>query len=737
MTFLILSFFLSFSFSLRGNTYGYSTKKIPRYAEDLDRGVVAINSNAKETFISWRFLITDDDNIGFNVYREDTSNQHIEKLNSKLITTVTYFKDSTRDITKEYNYFVGSVISSEEVENSTKYTLKSNTHKGEFYQIPIREGCRIKIVWPGDLNGDGQFDFVLARMCDENQKIEAYLHNGTFLWEIDLGHNSANHDIFRPSSTTVNYGHFDGVNVYDLDGDGKSEVFIRIANNVTFGDGTVFYNEGHEEGYKYLDDDQWMACIDGMKGTLKAKSPIPNMHIEHGSMPGRFGIGYLDGVRPSLVSVMLNRDKKNKFHFIIVSYSFNDEGEFVMNWVWDRKDTDVCDEGHQTRIADVDFDGKDEVLEIGFTLNGEDGSIRYDMGKEQRIIHGDRFYVGKYNKDDTTMMGYGVQQDNPENISEYYYNASTGEVIWRHYADHQVDNGRGNVGDFDPTAPGLEVFSFYGMYNAKTNEVVANDTTPLWPSNNIYWDGTLIPACYHKTTINKWNYLKNNTDRLCTAYKVYNDAYGVDPTVDETFPLFHGDIIGDWREEFIVSTPKYDKLVIFTTKFDTDIRFTSLSQDPGMRSSMSLDGYKQSHLPLIYMASDMDIKHERDYLKKYLQTRAMKSYKEEESETTISNDQENENKPPVSSDQGNENRPPVSSDQIDQIESNNQSDKFDDPNEGSESGSNNKNGLGTGAIIGIVIAIIIVVAAIIVGVFIYLRRKNKYEHDSDIVLETN
>lgn len=669
---MMIAFLFSFSFCLKGNTYGYSTKKIPKYNEDLDRGVVAINTNSKESFISWRFLITDDDDIGFNVYREDVSSQKIEKLNNDIITNVTFFKDSTRDKAKEYNYFIGSVVSSKEIENSTKYTLKAETPVIPCYRVPIHSGCPIKIVWPGDLNGDGKFDFVLARMCDTIQTIEAYLHNGTFLWEINLGPNSANHDIFRPSSTTVNYGHFDGVNVYDLDGDGKSEVFIRIANNVTFGDGTVFHNDGHEPGYKYIDSDQWIGCIDGMKGTLKAKSPVPRNYIEHGPMPARFGIGYLDGIRPSLVSVMLNRDIKNKFHFLIASYSFNDEGEFVMNWVWDRKDTDVCDEGHQTRIADVNFNGKDEVLEIGFTLNGEDGSIRYDMGKEQRIIHGDRFYVGKYNKDDNTMMGYGVQQDNPENVTEYYYNASTGQVVWRHYTNQTVDNGRGNIGDFDPRYPGLEVFSFYGMYNAKTNKEVAPDVSALWPSNNIYWDGTLIPACYHKTTINKWNYKTEKTDRLLTAYKVYKDVYGVDPTVDETFPLFHGDIIGDWREEFILSTPEWDHLVIYTTDIETDHRITSLSQDPGMRSSMSLNGYKQSHMTLTYMGSDMDIQHERDYLKMYLEKRALKSYNPD------NDDGKNNNKKPLS----------------------------------------------TGAIIGIVIAIVVVIAAVIVGVLIFLKRRN-------------
>lgn len=40
---------------------------------------------------------------------------------------------------------------------------------------------------------------------------------------------------------------------------------------------------------------------------------------------------------------------------------------------------------------------------IGYTLNG-DGTLKFELG---------RFYVGRFNKDDTTMMRYGIQQDNP------------------------------------------------------------------------------------------------------------------------------------------------------------------------------------------------------------------------------------------------------------------------------------------------------------------------------------
>src|SRR5262245_20821181 len=59
------------------------------------------------------------------------------------------------------------------------------------FTVPIRAGGPIHFVWVGDLNGDGQQDYVVDRNTTNPQKIEAYTHNGTFLWEVNFGPNSA------------------------------------------------------------------------------------------------------------------------------------------------------------------------------------------------------------------------------------------------------------------------------------------------------------------------------------------------------------------------------------------------------------------------------------------------------------------------------------------------------------------------------------------------------------------
>jgi hypothetical protein len=105
----------------------------------------------------------------------------------------------------------------------------------------------------------------------------------------------------------------------------------------------------------------------------------------------------------------------------------------------------------------VDGDGRDEIAEIGFVLNG-DGTERYTLA-DDGIIHGDRFYIADIDPSNPGLEGYGVQQDNPSKLHEYYYDAADGTMIWKHIGAGVSDVGRGLVADIDAGDPGLEVVS--------------------------------------------------------------------------------------------------------------------------------------------------------------------------------------------------------------------------------------------------------------------------------------
>ena len=556
-----------------------------RQMEYLDRGVVAVSVN-NAVFVSWRLLATDDQAAGFNVYR--TTDGKTVKLNGDTLYQGTNFTDTTADRTKDNTYSVRIMRNGKEEKTDGSYTLKGNAAQ-KAITIPIRPGGRIHFVWTGDFNGDGVYDFLVDRADDNHQKLEAYKNDGTYLWSVDLGYNSEDKNRIVPGASTIDVGMWDGATVYDIDCDGYAEVLLRAADGVTLGDGKVFQTGSANPNA------QSIVVLDGQTGALKDSAQVPEDYINIGPMACMMGIGYLDGIKPSVVCFMKNRNKDKSFNCIVAPYTYRN-GKFVKEWQWNRGKQD-CPDAHQIRIADVDGDGKDEILQIGFCLNG-DGTLRYELGS-QGVVHGDRYYVGRFSPDDKVMMGYGIQQDNPNGLLEYAYNAATGKILWKNQVapEKTADVARGNVGDIDPNHKGYECWSFQGTYSYDGKLI---DKESPYPVLRLWWDGDLVSESYNDGKIEKWNYKKKETERLETTWKI-TDCIGSERGV----PMFYGDILGDWREEIVMTSNDYSKLVILTTTTETDTRLYSLAQNPAYRNCMTIKGYMQSHLTDYYLGTGM------------------------------------------------------------------------------------------------------------------------------------
>ena len=563
-----------------------------RLYEHLDRGTYAVNSGNNSVFVSWRMLAQDEPDIGFNLYR--TTDGKTEKLNTAPITGGTNFTDKTADLAKDNTYYVTTVYNGAETPTDGSYTMKAGSsvwtkgNNGAAKIIPINQGGTIHFVWVGDFNGDGAYDFLVDRTTDEHQKLEAYLNDGTYLWTLDLGVNSENKNNITPGASTIDVGMWDGATVYDIDCDGTAEVLVRIADGVTFGNGKKYSSSTVNA--------QAIAVINGMTGALEASAPVPNDYINIGPMACMMEVGYLDGVHPSLVCWLKNRNSDKSFNSLMVAYGYSGGSEFKQLWKYDTKAMGGA-EAHQFRVEDVDYDGRDEVLHMGYAING-DGTLRYQV---KDVVHGDRYHIAPFSnaQNGNEMWGYGVQQRNPNTLLEYIYNASTGKLIWTNYGgDGSVDIGRGDIGDVDPTHEGYEVWSFQGMYDMKGNKI---SDTNAYPSLKLYWDGDLFSESYNDSKIEKWHYDTKSVERLATTRKITGCS-----SSDRGAPMFYGDILGDWREEVICTGSDYASLVIISTTIPTDYRLGCLAQDPAYRNDMTSKGYYQSNMLSYFLGDGMD-----------------------------------------------------------------------------------------------------------------------------------
>ncbi|MFI9832418.1 hypothetical protein ACIHIX_32565 [Streptomyces sp. NPDC051913] len=561
-----------------------------RVMENLGRGVVAVRSSSTQVLVSWRLLGLDPEGIGFNVYRS-TAGGAYTRLNAGVLTGGTNYTDATADLTRSNSYRVTPVVGGQEQTPSSAFTLTANHATEPVVRVPLRSGGPVKFAWVGDLDGDGAYDYVIDRQTSP-QTLEAYRGDGTFLWQVNLGPNSQNQDNIEPGSSTVDVGNWDGVTVYDFDSDGDAEVALKIADGVTFGDGTT---------WTHADDSrQWMAVLDGRTGALSRYSSIPTTYLSDGPLAARLGVAYLDGTTPSLVAFMKNRQDGGAFNLMIGAWKY-DGASLDRQWTWQRGSQDAPD-GHNTRAIDVNGDGTDEIAEIGFVLNG-DGTLRYSMGPKG-IVHGDRFHIADMDPSRPGLEGYGVQQDNPSGLLEYYYDASTGALIWQHYGG-PADVGRGMAADIDSRYPGMEVWSFSGLYNARTDALTEPDTAKRpWPQLGLWWDGDLTAELLNDGKIEKWDPL-NPTSTGSVPRLVSTWNYGAVDASQGINPLFVGDILGDWREEAMYTDSTYDELIIFTTNRPTTTRLYTLAHNPAYRNAMTFKGYMQSHQVDYFLGSGM------------------------------------------------------------------------------------------------------------------------------------
>ena len=574
-----------------------------RIMENLDRGVVAVNTN-NGVFVSWRMLGTEPDSVSYNLYRNQV------KVNSNPIIDSTNYLDTSGSVNDIYS--VASVFNGVELEVSAAVNVWANQYLEIPLQVPANGTTPSGSSYSyspndasvGDLDGDGQYEIVLKwdpSNSQDNSKsgytgnvyLDAYEFDGTLLWQIDLGIN------IRAGA------HYTQFIVYDLDSDGKAEVACRTSDGTKDGLGEVIGDQTADyrrsDGY-IVSGPEYLTIFDGVTGGVLNNSTFyPNRGNSvsewgdgYGNRCDRFlaGVAYLDGQYPSLIMARGYYGPRSGYSARneIVAYNWRN-GQLDRVWYFKAHtsgpNADYIGQGcHSLSINDVDADGKDEIV-YGSCVIDDDGTGLYTTG----LGHGDALHVSDFNPETSGLELWMCHEDPPYGAS--LRNARTGAVIARFTADD--DTGRACAGDITASSSGVEMWASGGVPLASSfGSSLGSHSNPI--NFMVWWDGDLLREFLDSNVISKYQ-----RGTLLTAYNCSSN------NSTKSTPCLSADILGDWREEVIWRTSDNTALRIYTTTIETEHRLYTLMHDSQYRTSIAWQNtaYNQPPHTSFFLGSNM------------------------------------------------------------------------------------------------------------------------------------
>ena len=586
--------------------------------EKLGRGVVAFRSGERVAVVSWRYRRQDPAKLAFNVYCNG------RRLNDKPISGATFFKDVSFNPATGGVYEVKPVLGERESRNTARswkippnapigyLPLKveppppwKNPDEPDKPPYPYRANdCSV-----GDLDGDGEFELVVK--WDANGKDNAHFGRTApvFYDGYDM---RAQKRLWRltPGKNVRSGPHYDEFIVYDLDGDGVAEIAMRTSDGAIDGRGNVLGDPNAD----HVDRDgqiraapEFLTVFSGRDGRVLVSVPYDpafggasqwsNVKRDSYNRGFRFlsCVAYLDGMHPSLVMCRGYYDRS-----VLTAWDWNGRN-LTRRWQFDSwkepwKSSGYSGQGnHNLRVADVDFDGKDEII-YGQMAVDDDGKGLYTT----RLGHGDAINLIQLTPETRGLQVWTCLESGEHGLC--LREAGTGKIL--HRVKSFRDTPRAVAADIDPDFPGTEFWGpvHEGFYTADL-ESRGKHHKNRWPGQSflVWWSGDMTRSWLSGNTIGGYSVAKGD------RFAIRRLEGGCSNNGSKDSPCFSGDILGDWREEVILRTEDPCELRLYVSDIPTDHRFWTFLQDPPYRISLATEnvGYNQPPQPGFYFGPDL------------------------------------------------------------------------------------------------------------------------------------
>ena len=581
-----------------------------RVIDKLDRGVVAVKTT-KGVFISWRIQSDEYYEVVYNLYRNGA-------VIAERLTTSNY-TDTGGSTTDSYSV--------EAVKRGVKQPVSAavTPWTNSFLEItPKHDKSLTSTLVPNDaccadVDGDGQVeillkydnqeeianDFPKAGHNGEYTILEVLKLDGTVLWWVNCGPNMG--DFQNNEQNIVGY---------DWDMDGKAEVVMRLEEGsvIHMADGTTYtlgadgkngtswtnYRSPKTGGVEWFTfyGKEFLVYCNGASGVPYQVIDFPCARFEsgesnleqawgdgygHRASKFFFGAPYLDGRKPS---IFVGRGIYTRHKFVALDVDPTTH-QLTERWRWmnNKAGSPWYGQGyHNYAIVDVDWDGRDEIV-WGSMVIDDNGKGLSTTG----LSHGDAQHHGDFNPYVHGQEGFFCNESQPANN---YRDLTTSKLYYRMAASG--DDGRAIAGNFLNTVPGAVGFSAHDtppvslVVNKHLD--VLNTTAGIAQNFRCYWDGDLLEETFNGVAT------RNSEGRVLKPGSSASWALTGSLTNNDTkaTPCFMGDILGDWREEFIMRTAN-NKIRIYTTIIETPWRNYSLWYDHQYRNGMvwEMCGYNQ------------------------------------------------------------------------------------------------------------------------------------------------